>query len=142
MTAKEYLSQAYRLDQRITSKIEMLDSLNDLARKATSTLSGMPNNPSRSVSPMEDVICKIVDLQDEINGDVDTLINLKRDIARNIKTVDNIEYQMILEKRYISNKSWPEIAVELSYNLRHLYRMHDEALTKVVMPKNVTKCHY
>ena len=33
MTAKEYLSQAYRLDQRIDSKIEQVASLNDLATK-------------------------------------------------------------------------------------------------------------
>ena len=38
MTAKEYLSQAYRLDKRIDSKIEQLKSLNLLATKCTSTL--------------------------------------------------------------------------------------------------------
>ena len=42
MTAKEYLSQAYRLDQRIDSKIEQVASLNDLATKCTSTMTGMP----------------------------------------------------------------------------------------------------
>ena len=47
MTAKEYLSQAYRLDQRIDSKIEQVASLNDLATKCTTTISGMPHNPSR-----------------------------------------------------------------------------------------------
>ncbi len=46
MTAKEYLSQAYRLDDRINSKIQQVDSLNLLATKCTSTISGMPKNPS------------------------------------------------------------------------------------------------
>jgi hypothetical protein len=44
MTAKEYLEQAYRLDQRINSKLEQVASLNELASKATSTLTGMPKN--------------------------------------------------------------------------------------------------
>ena len=35
MTAKEYLEQAYRLDQRIQSKQEQVDSLNDLATRCT-----------------------------------------------------------------------------------------------------------
>ena len=35
MTSKEYLSQAYRIDQRINSKIEQVSSLHDLATKAT-----------------------------------------------------------------------------------------------------------
>ena len=49
MTAREYLSQAYRLDQRINSKIEQLSTLNDLATKATSVMSGMPHNPNKGI---------------------------------------------------------------------------------------------
>ena len=37
MTVKEYLSQAYRIDQRINSKLEQVASLRALATKATST---------------------------------------------------------------------------------------------------------
>ena len=36
MKAKEYLSQAFRLDNRINSKIDQIASLNDLATKCTS----------------------------------------------------------------------------------------------------------
>ena len=34
LSAKDYLSQAYRIDQRINSKIEQVQSLRDLAAKA------------------------------------------------------------------------------------------------------------
>lgn len=37
MTVKEYLGQAYRIDQRINSKLEQVGSLRALAAKATST---------------------------------------------------------------------------------------------------------
>ena len=63
MTAKEYLSQAYRLDEQINCKIEQLSALNDLATKATSTLTGMPHNPNKATSTLENAITKIVDLQ-------------------------------------------------------------------------------
>jgi len=141
MTAKKYLSQAYRLDQRIASKLEMVESLNELATRCTSTLTGMPRNPSKSVSPMADAVMKIIDLQDEITRDLERLVDLKRGISLVIREVDCYEYRMILEKRYISNMTWPEIAVELGYNLRHLYRLHDVALNKVKIPKDVTECH-
>ena len=59
MTAREYLGQAYRLDQRISSKIEMLDSLNDLAAKATSTLTGLPHNPARAVPRWQMLFAKL-----------------------------------------------------------------------------------
>ena len=42
MDAKEYLSQAYRIDQRINSKLEQVMSLRALLGKATGTLSGAP----------------------------------------------------------------------------------------------------
>ena len=35
MTAKEYLGQAFRLDQRINSKLSVLSSLKDMATRTT-----------------------------------------------------------------------------------------------------------
>ena len=105
MTAKEYLSQAYRLDQRKASKLEMVESLNELAMRCTTTITGMPRNPSKSTSPMADTILKIIDLQDEINRDLESLVDLKREISLVIREVEYNEYRTILEKRYISNKS-------------------------------------
>lgn len=50
MTAKEYLSQARYLDMRIQSKLEQLESLNELATKCTSVITGMPTKPKRPCS--------------------------------------------------------------------------------------------
>ena len=65
MTAKEYLTQAYRIDQRINSKLEQVASLRDLSTKATSTFSDVPPSGTRDVHRMEDVICEIVMLENE-----------------------------------------------------------------------------
>lgn len=131
MTKKEYLSQAYRLDQRINSKLAQVTALNDLATKCTSSLSDMPRNPNRGISTMADAIDKIVDLQAEINRDIDALVDLKRDIVRAIKAVANTEYQTILELRYLCFKTWEQIAVDMGYNVRHVYRIHDEAVNQI-----------
>ena len=131
MTVKEYLSQAKFLDQRINSKIQQVAALNDLATKATSTLTGMPRNPNHATSSMEDVIAKIIDLQSEINNNIDTLVDLKRSLSKTIKAVDSPEYQTVLEKRYLCFQSWEQIAVEMGYDLRWLYRIHGKALEEV-----------
>lgn len=138
MTAKEYLSQAHRLDQRIDAKIAQVKSLNDLATKCTATITGMPRNPNSGGSTMETAVCKIIDLQDEINRDIDRLVDLKREIMEVIKAVADTEYQILLEKRYLCFHTWEQIAVDMGYNVRHLYRIHDEALEKVQLP---TSCH-
>ena len=135
MTAKEYLTQAYRLDQRIRSKQEQISALNDLATSCSASMTGMPRNPNKGGSRMADAVCKIVDLQDSIAADMQELVELKAEIIATIKAVDCIEYQLILEKRYISGKSWPEIAVDLGYKMRHLYKLHDEALAVVKIPE-------
>lgn len=137
MTVKEYLGQAYRLDQRINSKLEQLESLNGLATKCTSTLTGMPKNPSRSTSMMADAVAKIVDLQAEINRDIDLLVDLKCEMVRVIKNVEHSEYQTLLELRYLCFKTWEQIAVDMNYSIDNVYRIHRKALCAVSIPKSI-----
>ena len=136
MTAKEYLSQAYRLDKRIDSKIEQLKSLNLLATKCTSTLSDMLKSQSISNSRLEDTVVKIVDLQKEINMDIDSLVDLKRDIVKTIKSVQNPEYQIILELRYLCFKTWEEIAVQMNCSIDNVFKIRKNALKSVVIPES------
>ena len=135
MTKKEYLSQAYRLDQRINSKLEQVESLNGLATKVSSTLTGMPKNPNRATSTMADAVAKIIDLQEEINNDIDRLVDLKREMVTVIKAVVNKESQTLLELRYLCFRTWEQIAVDMGYNVRHVYRLHDEAVEKIIIPQ-------
>lgn len=128
MNAKEYLSQARYLDARINSKIKQVEQLNYLATSATSVLSGMPHNPNKATSKMADIVGKIVDLQAEINHDIDTLVDLKRDIGGLIKSLPNVEHQTLLEKRYLCFQSWEQIAVDLCFSMQHTFRMHEAAI--------------
>jgi len=137
MNAKEYLSQAYRIDQRINSKLEQVRSLNELATKATNTISDMPGSATRNVHQMEDVVVKIVDLQNEINADIDTLVNLKRTFVAVIKAVENPEQQTLLELRYLCFKTWEEIAVEMGYSSRGIFSLHSAALKELGKNKSV-----
>ena len=141
MTAKDYLSQARFLDNRINSKIQQVSSLNELATKCTATISDMPHSPNSGGSTMADAVCKIIDLQEEINKDIDRLVDLKREIMGVIKAVPNVEYQTILEKRYLCFISWEQIAVDMNYSIQHIHRMHSSALKEIVVPKqDESKC--
>ena len=128
MTTCEYLSQAHRLDQQIDAKIAQVASLNDLATKCTATLSGMPHSPNRGTSSMADTICKIVDLQEDINRDIDRLVDLKREIVEVIKAVEDIEFRVLLEKRYLCFHTWEQIAVDMGYTGKWVRQLHERAL--------------
>jgi len=134
MTAKEYLGQAYRLDQRINSKLEQVLSLRDLTKKATATMSDMPGSASPNVYKMQDIIVKIVDLENEINADIDQLVDLKREMVGVIKAVENPEYQTLLELRYLCFKTWEQIAVNMDYGIDNVFKLHQKALKLVVLP--------
>lgn len=134
MTTKTYLSQARYLDMRIKSKLQQIDSLNELATTCTSVLTGMPHNPNGSTSRMADAICKIVDLQNEINRDIDKLVDLKKEIMGVIKAVSNPEHQTLLEKRYLCFLSWEKIAVDMGYDLRYTHKLHNWALEECIIP--------
>jgi len=64
MKALDFLSQAYRLDLRIDSKLEQIVSLNELATKCTATISDMPRNPNHSVSSIGRCYCEDCRLTD------------------------------------------------------------------------------
>lgn len=131
--AKEYLGQAYRIDQRINSKIEQVSALNNMAIKATSTISDMPGSATRNIHRMEDVIVKIIDLQNEINADIDELVDFKAEVMSVIKSIDNLEYQTLLELRYLCFKPWEQIAIELGYSINNVFKMHRKAIEKLEM---------
>lgn len=134
MTAKEYLSQARLLDERISAKIQQVTSLNELATSATSSLTGMPHSPNRQKSKMADTIDKIIDLQAEINRDIDALVDLKHEIMQRIKAIPNFEYQLLLEKRYLCFIAWEQIAIDMGYSIQHIFRLHDLALKELPVP--------
>ncbi len=138
MTRKEYLNQAYWLDRRIDSKLEQLSALKEMATKTTNIMNDDVVSHSRNLHSLQDVISKIIDMQAEINNDIDHLVNLKQEIMQVIKGVQNPEHQILLEQRYLCFKSWESVAEELGYNIRHVYRLHDEAVEQIMIPET---CH-
>ena len=80
---------------------------------------------------MQAAILSSIELEADINVDIRTLVNIKKDIVHTIKAVQNTEYQTLLELRYLCFKSWEQIAVDMGYELRWLYRLHHRALDAV-----------
>ena len=128
MKIKEYMQQAYFLDKRINSKIEQLDNLRELSKMTSRQMSDMPGSPNRNIHQMENTVLKIIDLENEINDDIDTLVSLKTAITHRIKGIQCPKYELVLELRYLCFKSWEDIAAEMGYDVRHVFRLHGEAL--------------
>ena len=136
MTSKEYLGQAYRIDQRINLKMEQVASLRALATKATATYSDMPKGYG-NVHSGENVIVKIIELENQMNADVDELVNLKQEVVGAINAIPHPEQRLVLELRYLSFKTWDEIAEEMGYGVDNVFKLHKKALNSLVVPESL-----
>ena len=128
MTAKEFLGQAYRLDQRINSKLQQIDSLRGLTQKVTQSYDNEVVSRTRNVSSLEDAIIRLMEAEEELNRQIDQLVDTKIEIGKLIDMVHNESYRLLLEKRYLCFLSWDQIAAEMHYSRRWVLNKHERAL--------------
>jgi DNA-directed RNA polymerase specialized sigma subunit len=144
MTAKEYLEKAYRLNQVIDIKLEEVSALRSLTTRVTTAFGEDKIKTSKKRSPMEDVLVRLMDLENEVNIDIDRLISLKKEIIETINQVDDYTLRLVLAMRYINHKSWEDIADDLLYDVRTIYRFHKQGLKEIEkilnLSVNITKC--
>lgn len=136
MTAKEFLQQGYKLNTRIKAKQERIEELRTIAEKSTQTLSAMPKGTNTG-SRMEEIVARIDILQREIEDDLFDLLALQASIMRVVREVNEPDAALVLELRYLCYKSWPEVAEEMHYELRQVYRIHGHALSLVKIPEHL-----
>lgn len=134
MTVKEYLSQAFLLDQRIHAKLEMLENFRNMATRTTSILKNNKELQTKNTDAMSNTIAQIIDIQEEINADINQLVKKKQEIMHIIKTACKLEYQTLLELRYICFYTWDEIADRMHCTTSNIFKMHSKALKSISFP--------
>lgn len=136
MTAKEYLRQAYRLNELIDSRITELERLRDYSTRLTScSFEGERVSKSRSTeAPFARIIEKIVDLEKVINRDIDRYVDLKTEMNAAIDLVSNVDERLLLRYRYLNNYNWDDIAQLLNVSGRTVHRIHSTALYNFSVP--------
>ena len=144
MDAKTYLSQALWLDRRIQIKIEEKERTREMAEKVNGCLTHTKVSGSREASQMENTLVKLIDQEWEIVRLIDQLVDLKREIGKMVQEVEDMNQQVILELRYLCGKGWDEIAGEMNYDPRTVFRLHGKGLSiidkKLGNRKDVSKC--
>ena len=126
MTVKEYLHQAYRLDQRIKSDTMEAQNLREMA----GSVSAIKNTEAPFVRTLE----KLWTLEKKIAGELEMLSDLKKQIREVIEAVPDTDERMVLKYRYIHNYTWEQIGMELCADARTIRRWHGKALLHVTLP--------
>lgn len=131
MTAKQFLSQARRIDKRIDNYVEEITQLLTLATKTTPSNAQERVQSSGTGDKVGDGASKIADLQREMDECVDELLIKKEEIRKVIEQVDDTDCYDLLYKRYILYKKWEQIAVDKDITTMGVWKMHGRALKKV-----------
>ena len=132
MTTKEYLNTISRLESFIVSKRQRADALRCMASSIGSpTLSDMPKAPSKTVSPMAEALCKAIDLDAEIQRDELLLQRKRLYLLDLIGTLEDIDMQSVIIKRYIERKSWNTIIDETFFSRSWVYRLHQNGIDEL-----------
>ena len=133
MDAKSYLREVERLDVRIQNKLIERQQWKDIAFGITASVGGERVQTSGSQQKMADAVVKCVDMEEEINALVDSLIETKKDVIATIEQLDNPTEYDILHKRYIQFMPLKEIAERYGREYNTITTAHGRALKNVQM---------
>ena len=126
MTAKEELGQLYRMKESIDCLIERRQQAQDLAYKITSCNNGMPKGAGGD--KVSSAAISSADLAAEIEEKTGEYERLQGEIAGKIGRIENMDYRLLLELRYLNFNKFEVIADKLGCSLRHVFRLNNGAL--------------
>ena len=125
MMAEAFLSRGRFLMKQIETKSDQIASLHALATRITASFHQEMVCHSRNVTSQQDLIARILDKEKELEADIRHLMNVRDEIEQAIACVRNPKYRLILEKYYLCNMTWEDIATDLNNNprwVKHLAR--------------------
>lgn len=104
-----------------------IDALIEQAENTSARLTGMPHNPRSDSSPMASAICRKVDLEIEITK----LAEERKALIAKIDLLENDDLSRLLILRYVQETPWDDIAAEMDFCERHIYRLHKAAVEEL-----------
>lgn len=128
MTVKEFLRGIAGTQKRIDALMERRQHYYDIALQGTSVASATRQGGTNCASKVESAVCKLVDLEKDLDAEIDELVDNTRIAERLIKSLDDRRYKDVLRFRYLNNWSWDRIAQEMKYDRRWVLRLHGFAL--------------
>lgn len=128
MTGKEFLQRLSEASRTLESKVEQLKRIQALAHKITTVINGTPSVNSQSQSRIENAVVNVLQESDNVENCVKNFFALRQTAVACIEKIPNNDERIILEYRYLSNKSWKEISDIMNLSLRYTYSLHGNAL--------------
>ena len=130
LTAKEYLLQAKNLNDYINSKLKEISQL----RSRICSLQGVSydgiNVKGGTGHNFTDAVDSLLTLEQYIDGQIDKLTQLKKEISDKIALLGDNRFRTVLTRYYLCDETFEEVAKNAGYSNSHVRRLHGLALNE------------
>lgn len=104
------LNKVYWLKKEIS---QIADQIKELTLYSGTNFSGIPSGSNNASSPIERYVMKKEKLVERLNKKTDELFTELQRIEEYIESIEDAEIRVIARKRFLENKDWQDIALEL-----------------------------
>ena len=129
LSARVYLEQLALIDEQINQDIERLEEMKQSAR---STGSFDYSRERVQTSPVGDKLCsdvtRYVTRDEQINREIDSFVDAKEQIIREIRGLRCADYVKVLYKVYVQFKTIKDTAYEIQRSYKYTLDIHKKAL--------------
>lgn len=130
MTAKEFMKQHERIVEKIRQiEIQIYDIEQTLGVKGVNYDSQPHGSGISQVT--ESTATKLIELREVQRDLVDKLWTKRIEIERIIFMIENATFAELLQRKYIRLQKWEDIATDMKFDSRYIYKLHGKALVEV-----------
>lgn len=129
MTAKEFMKQHERVVEKIRQiEIQIYDIEQTLGIKGVNYDSQPHGSGISQVT--ESTATKLIELREVQRDLVDKLWTKRIEIERVIFMIENATLAELLQRKYIRLQKWDDIATDMKFDSRYIYKLHGKALVE------------
>lgn len=134
MDAKEFLEMGRGTARLIQAKRVYTETLQDEIRRIEWLAGDVPKYAMKE-RPIYQAIRLAHQMLEEVNTEIEALEIKQRDMIKVIEAVPDPLCQEVLTRRYIQDEDWPQIADEMFYSVRGIFRIGSRAIEMVEVPE-------
>lgn len=129
MTLDEFLNRPRMLQRRIEGTCRKIDSFQEALMDTSAKINDMPRSGSPNLQPIETMVCKIAELE----SDVDIMRQELQEAQAAIMILANdrldVDQAVVITRRYANMQEWDTIVSAMYYSRATVFRLHRDALS-------------
>ena len=84
-----------------------------------------------SISGFDSLAVKMTEFRDSLVKDIEFLTTETKFMIDLVKGLEDVRQQKLIAGRYFQNKSFPQVASDIGFSVKHTYRIHSAALAQL-----------